>query len=192
MRVLDVMPPFKVCDEAGMCWPPAGLLAGERARGGDVGREEGRQPAEVLGCVPGSDGAHRASRWRPITSAMSRTRTPSSATPCRTLPPGADSSASRIGARHPAGEPRASGWRPRRRRQKGPWCEQARSRPGRRRGRPHREPTERAVRLTSGRRGRRGRALSARRRFDAPPPSLDRVRPLRFPDARLRAHPSRR
>ena len=59
-------------------------------------REEAGQPGEVLGGVLGRRRTTTGrSRWRPITSAMSRIGTPSSATPCSVDPAGAASSARR-------------------------------------------------------------------------------------------------
>jgi hypothetical protein len=56
----------------------------------------GTAPANLRGAGPRPRRATAGrSRWRPITSAMARTGTPSSATPCRTDPAGAVSSAKR-------------------------------------------------------------------------------------------------
>ncbi|MYS78745.1 hypothetical protein [Embleya scabrispora] len=49
----------EVVDQAGAGRPPVRRFAGERAGSGDVGREEGAQPAEVLGGPLGRDGRRR-------------------------------------------------------------------------------------------------------------------------------------
>ena len=57
--VVEVVALVEIVDEPGMRGPPPHELAGQRARGGDVGGEEVREPAEVLACVLGRDGDHR-------------------------------------------------------------------------------------------------------------------------------------
>ena len=50
---VEVMTFFEIVDEPRVGWLPSKQLAGQRARGRTVGREEAGQPAEVLACILG-------------------------------------------------------------------------------------------------------------------------------------------
>ena len=129
----------------------------------EAGLSAARKPASQVKCSAASSGAMATtgtSRCRPITSAMSRIGTPSSATPCSVDPAGRllQRQAEEI-ARHRGGAPRASGWTRRRCSRRRPWS-RAMSTSGRdeavvsvavhRRGESHDS--------TSARRAKRGRA----------------------------------
>ena len=54
--LLEIVPLVEIGDEPGLGRLPAEQLAGQRARGWGVNREEAAKPAKVLACVLWSDG----------------------------------------------------------------------------------------------------------------------------------------
>src|SRR5258708_27992343 len=63
--VVEVVALFEVVDEPGMGLVPPHQLAGQRARGRAVDREEAGQPAKVLARVRGRDGDYREVEMAP-------------------------------------------------------------------------------------------------------------------------------
>src|SRR5260370_2375588 len=92
---MEVVALIEVLDEPGMCRLPAQQRAGQHARDRVAGREEAGQEAEVPARLAGRDGDHRDVELRPITSAMARIGTPSSATARSRAPACAFSTATR-------------------------------------------------------------------------------------------------
>ena len=105
----EVVALVEIVDQARVGRLPAPVVRGQRARGRAVGA---RKPASQPKCSAAASGEMAttgSSRWRPITSAMSRIGTPSSATACSVDPAGASPARGGTGARNRAGAPRASG-----------------------------------------------------------------------------------